>query len=111
MNIEQIIKLIDAGYTKEDIEKMNQPAADPAPAPEAKQPEQAQPEQAKPEPAKAEQPKPEEKKPESEPVNAQMLKELQDLKKAVFAMNIMQSSQPAQPESLDDILAKALKEG
>ena len=106
MNIEQIIKLIDAGYTKEDIEKMNQPAADPAPAPEAKQPEQAQPEQAKPEPAK-----PEEKKPESEPVNAQMLKELQDLKKAVFAMNIMQSSQPAQPESLDDILAKALKEG
>ena len=106
MNIEQIIKLIDAGYTKEDIEKMNQPAADPAPAPEAKQPEQAQPEQAKPEPAQ-----PEEKKPESEPVNAQMLKELQDLKKAVFAMNIMQSSQPAQPESVDDILAKALKEG
>lgn len=106
MNIEQIIKLIDAGYTKEDIEKMNQPAADPAPAPEAKQPEQAQPEQAKPEPAQ-----PEEKKPESEPVNAQMLKELQDLKKAVYAMNIMQSSQPAQPESVDDILAKALKEG
>lgn len=104
MNIEQIVKLIDAGYTKEDIEKMNHPAADPAP--EAKQPEQAQPEQAKPEPAQ-----PEEKKPESEPVNAQMLKELQDLKKAVFAMNIMQSSQPAQPESVDDILAKALKEG
>lgn len=101
MNIEQIIKLIDAGYTKEDIEKMNQPASDPAPAPEAKQPDPAQPEQ----------PKPEEKKPESEPVNAQMLKELQDLKKAVFAMNIMQSSQPAQPESVDDILAKALKEG
>lgn len=104
MNIEQIIKLIDAGYTKEDIEKMIQPAADQAP--EAKQPEPAQPEQAKPE-----QPKPEEKKPESEPVNAQMLKELQDLKKAVYAMNIMQSSQPAQPESVDDILAKALKEG
>ena len=106
MNIEQIIKLIDAGYTKEDIEKMNQPASDPAPAPEAKQPEQTQPE-----PVPAPEPKPEEKKPESEPVNAQMLKELQDLKKAVYAMNIMQSSQPAQPESVDDILAKALKEG
>lgn len=106
MNIEQIIKLIDAGYTKEDIEKMNQPAADPAPAPEAKQPEQAQPEQAKPEPAQ-----PEEKKPVTEPVNNEMLQELRDLKKAVFAMNIMQSSQPAQPESVDDILAKALKEG
>lgn len=101
MKIEQIIKLIDAGYTKEDIEKMNQPAADPAPAPEEKQSEPAQPEQVK----------PEEKKTESEPVNNQMLKELQDLKKAVYAMNIMNSSQPGQPESVDDILAKALKEG
>lgn len=101
MNIEQIIKLIDAGYTKEDIEKMNQPASDPAPAAEEKQPDPAQPEQAK----------PEEKKPVTEPVNNEMLQELRDLKKAVFAMNIMQSSQPAQPESVDDILAKALKEG
>lgn len=104
MNIEQIIKLIDAGYTKEDIEKMIQPASDPAP--EAKQPDQAQPE-----PAKPEQAQPEEKKPVTEPVNNEMLQELRDLKKAVYAMNIMQSSQPAQPESVDDILAKALKEG
>ena len=103
MNVEQIIKLLDAGYTKEDIEKMNQPAAEPAP--EAKQPEQAQPE-----PAPAPEAKPEEKKTESEPVNNQMLKELQDLKKAVYAMNIMQSAQPEQ-QSIDDILAKALKEG
>lgn len=105
MNVEQIIKLLDAGYTKEDIEKMNQPAQDPAPAPETK------PEQAQPEPAPAPETKPEEKKTESEPVNNQMLKELQDLKKAVYAMNIMNSSQPGQPESVDDILAKALKEG
>lgn len=104
MNIEQIIKLIDAGYTKEDIEKMNQPAADPEPLKE-------KPEQAQPEPAPAPEAKPEEKKTESEPVNNQMLKELQDLKKAVYAMNIMNSSQPGQPESVDDILAKALKEG
>lgn len=103
MNIEQIIKLIDAGYTKEDIEKMNQPAQDPAP--------ETKPEQAQPEPAPAPETKPEEKKTESEPVNNQMLKELQDLKKAVYAMNIMNSSQPGQPESVDDILAKALKEG
>lgn len=101
MNVEQIIKLIAAGYTKEDIEKMNQPAAEPAPAPEEKQPE----------PAPAPEEKPEEKKTESEPVNNQMLKELQDLKKAVYAMNIMNSSQPGQHESVDDILAKALKEG
>ena len=100
MNVEQIIKLLDAGYTKEDIEKMNQPAQDPAPAPEEKQPE----------PVPAPEAKPEEKKTESEPVNNQMLKELQDLKKAVYAMNIMQSAQPEQ-QSIDDILAKALKEG
>ena len=99
MNVEQIIKLLDAGYTKEDIEKMNQPAAEPEPQEE------------KPEPAPAPEAKPEEKKTESEPVNNQMLKELQDLKKAVYAMNIMNSSQPGQPESVDDILAKALKEG
>ena len=101
MNIEQIIKLLDAGYTKEDIEKMNQPAAEPEP----------QEEKPEPAPAPAPETKPEEKKTESEPVNNQMLKELQDLKKAVYAMNIMNSSQPGQPESVDDILAKALKEG
>ncbi len=99
MNVEQIIKLLDAGYTKEDIEKMNQPAAEPEPEPETK-----------PEPEPAPEAKPEEKKTESEPVNNQMLKELQDLKKAVYAMNIMQSAQPEQ-QSIDDILAKALKEG
>lgn len=98
MNVEQIIKLLDAGYTKEDIEKMNQPAA------EEKKTDPEKPEEKKTDPAK-----PEEKKPDSEPVNKEMLKELQDLKKAVFAMNIMQSTQP-KTESVDDILAKALKE-
>lgn len=103
MNVEQIIKLLDAGYTKEDIEKMNQPAED-----QKKDPE---PDQKKdPEPETKPDTKPEEKKPDSEPVNNQMLKELQDLKKAVYAMNIMQSAQPEQ-QSVDDILAKALKEG
>lgn len=100
MNLEQIIKLLDAGYTKEEIQNMT------APAPESVQEQAAEP---KPEPAPDTMP--EEKKTESEPVNNQMLKELQDLKKAVYAMNIMNSSQPGQPESVDDILAKALKEG
>ena len=97
MTVEQIIKLLDAGYTKADIEAMMAPAA------------AAEPEPQKETPAPAE--KPEEKKPDSEPVNTQMLQELRDLKKAVFSMNIMNSSQPGQPESVDDILAKALKEG
>ena len=95
MTLDEIIKLIDAGYTKEDIQKLQAPAA------EEKQPE--------PEPAP--EPKPEEKKPETEPVNNQMLQELRDLKKAVYAMNIMSSEQPEQRETVDDILAKALKEG
>ena len=103
MTVEQIIKLLDAGYTKADIEAMQAPAQ-PAAA--------AEPEPQKdPEPVPAPVAKPEEKKPESEPVYNQMLQEMQDLKKAVYAMNIMNSSQPGQPESVDDILAKALKEG
>ena len=84
MNVEQIIKMIDAGYTKEEIEKMTQPEPEPKQEPKP---------EAKPEPA-------------VDPV----LKELQDLKKAVYAMNIMQSSQPPKAENVDDILAKALKE-
>lgn len=90
MKLEQIIKLIDAGYSKEDIEAMNEPAEEPAQEP-AKDPE----------PAPAAEPKQED--------NA-VLKELQDLKKAVFAMNIMQSEQPAS-KSVDDILSEALKGG
>ena len=90
MNVEQIIKMIDAGYTKEEIEKMTQP--EPEPKQEPKQ-EQKQ-----------------EQKQEPKPADDPVLKELQDLKKAVYAMNIMQSSQPPKSESVDDILAKALKE-
>ena len=113
MTLEQIIKLLDAGYKKADIEAMQAPAqpeaaAEPEPQ---KDPEPVPAPVAKPEPVPAPVAKPEEKKPESEPVNAQMLQEMRDLKKAVYAMNIMNSSQPGQPESVDDILAKALKEG
>lgn len=96
MNLEQIIKLLDAGYTKEEIQSMT------ATAPEPTQEQAAEP---------APETKPEEKKPETEPVNEKMLQELQDLKKAVYAMNIMNSSQPEQRETVDDILARALKEG
>lgn len=98
MNVEQIIKMIDAGYTKEEIEKMTQPEPEPKQEP-------------KPEPEPKTEPKQEpEPKPEPKPADDPVLKELQDLKKAVYAMNIMQSSQPPKPESVDDILAKALKE-
>ena len=105
MNVEQIIKLIDAGYTKDEIEKMTEPEPKPEPELEAKTEPKQEPEP-KPEP------KPEaEPKTEPKPADDPVLKELQDLKKAVYAMNIMQSSHPPKAESVDDILAKALKEG
>ena len=96
MNVEQIIKMIDAGYTKEEIEKMTQPEPEPKTEPEP---------EPKTEPKTEQEPK-QEPKTADDPV----LKELQDLKKAVYAMNIMQSSQPSKAESVDDILTKALKE-
>lgn len=94
MTLEQIIKLLDAGYTKADIEAMQAPAQ-PDPEPQK-------------DPAPAE--KPEEKKPDTEPVNSQMLKEIQDLKKAVYAMNIMNTEQ-LERKSVDDILSEAMKGG
>ena len=98
MTLEQIIKLLDAGYTKADIEAMQAPAQPAAPA---------DPEPQK-DPAPAE--KPEEKKPESEPVYTQMLQEIRDLKKAVYGINIMKSEQPER-KSVDDILSEAMKGG
>ena len=89
MKVEEVIKLIDAGYSKDEIDKMLQPEPEPKPDPE-------------PEPKPDPEPKAE---PEIDPV----LKELQDLKKAVYAMNILNSAQPEQ-KSVDDILAASLKE-
>ena len=89
MKVEEVIKLIDAGYSKDEIDKMLQPEPEPKPDPE-------------PEPKPDPEPKAE---PEIDPV----LKELQDLKKAVYAMNIMNSAQPEQ-KSVDDILVASLKE-
>lgn len=93
MKVEEVIKLIDAGYSKEEIDKMLQPEPDPEP---------------KTEPEKEPDPEPK-TEPKKEPAVDPVLKELQDLKKAVYAMNIMNSAQPEQ-KSVDDILAASLKE-
>ena len=101
MKVEEVIKLIDAGYSKEEIDKMLQ--SEPEPKPEQNtEPKPEQNTEPKPEPKPDSEPKPE---PAVDPV----LKELQDLKKAVYAMNIMNSAQPEQ-KSVDDILAASLKE-
>lgn len=86
MKVEDIIKLIDAGYTKEDIQAMNAPEPEPEAAP-----------------APAPDPAPDENM-------SAMLQEIKDLKKAVYAMNIMNTDVPAQ-KSVDDILAEAMKGG
>lgn len=99
MNVLEIIKLIDAGYTKADIEAMNEKQDKPA----DKQADTA----AAPAPATTS-PNAGAEQPDAAVVNAAMLQELKDLKKAVYAMNIMNSEQPAE-KSVDDILAKSLK--
>ena len=91
MKVEDIIKLIDAGYTKEDIMKMNEPEEKPA----------------EPEPAAAPVNVPEEK-PDTQ---AAILAELQQMRKSINAMNIMNSGTTEQAESTDDILMKAMKGG
>lgn len=93
MTLEEIIKLIDAGYTKEDIQAMAAPEPEPEKAP-APAPDPA--------PAPAPDPVPNDM--------SAMLQELKDLKKAVYAMNIMNTDLPA-PKSVDDILAEAMKGG
>lgn len=88
MTVDQILKLIDAGYTKADIETMSTaPAAEPAPAPETPE------EKPNPQPAPAAAPAPA-AKPEQAPAAApeapkaesdaeRILKALGDLAKGV----------------------------
>lgn len=89
MTLEEVIKLIDAGYTKDDIQGMIQPAKPEPQAPQAPQP-------AKPaHPAQDDNP---------------VLRELQELRKAVKAMTIVTGAaeQPAKT-SVDDVLDKLIK--
>ena len=92
MNLEQTIKLLDAGYTREEILAMNKPEEKPA------EPE--------PEPAKPEQ----HAEPEIPAWASQISADIADLKKALYAVNVMASAQPEQ-KSADDVLMAAMKGG
>lgn len=83
MTLEEVMKLIDAGYTKEDIQGMVQPAKQEQPAPQPAKPAE-----------------------DADPV----LKELQALTKAVKAMTIVTGAaeKPAKT-SVDDVLDKLIK--
>ncbi len=104
MNIEDVLALVKAGFTREEISQMLQPAApaDPAPAEPAADPEPAQ------APAPVEPEKPAQ---EQTPAWAQALSEsLAALTKAVQTSNAMHDEQPAAPaqSALDAVLMKQL---
>ncbi len=103
MNLDDVLALVKAGFTREEISQMLQPApaADPAPA----DPAPAEPDPA---PAPAEPAQPAQ---EQTPAWAQALSEsLAALTKAVYTSNAMHDEQPAAPaqSALDAVLMKQL---
>lgn len=96
MNYEDIILLVKAGYTRDQIAAMQAPAPTPAPAPE---PAPAEP------PA---QPTPAEPKPQGiEDLSQMLAAEFAKLNDAIVKANLQQAQQPPQ-ESVDDILASII---
>ena len=99
MNYEDIILLVKAGYTRDQIAAMQAPAQT-APA----EPEQAAPA----EPAQAAPAEPEPPKPQGIDDLSQMLAaEFAKLNDAIVKANLQQAQQPPQ-ESVDDILASII---
>ena len=91
MQYTEIIKLLDAGYTRDEIMNMKDP----------------EPNDPKPDDPKPDDPKPDDPKPE-DTVNAALdeLKSLfSDMKKEFTAMNIMNSRREDETKSGDDVLA------
>ena len=98
MNYEDLILLVKAGYTRDQIAAMQAPA--PAPAP-ASAPEPA----TEPTPAPAE---PEPPKPQGiEDLSQMLAAEFAKLNDAIVKANLQQAQQPPQ-ESVDDILASII---
>lgn len=94
MQYTEIIKLLDAGYTRDEILKMEEP----------------KPDDPKPDETKPDDPKPDETKPH-ETVTAALdeLKSLfADMKKEFTAMNIMNSRREDETISGDDVLASII---
>lgn len=102
MKATEILQLINAGYTKSDIEAMELPETgapdpDPSPAPEAEPEKDA--------------PKPEPEKPN--PVNPEiqaLTKQINDLVSAIQKSNLLNTQMPnTQPETAEDILANIIR--
>lgn len=95
MKLENVLKLIDAGYTKADIDAFTsdrpaEPAEEPAPAP-------AEPVKADPAPAPA-------------PDNSEVLQAIAELTKSIKAYNIVNGAvkEPGKDEALTNALSKLI---
>ena len=97
MNYEDIILLVKAGYTRDQIAAMQAPAPTPAPAPAEPAPEPT------PAPADPEPPKPQ----GIEDLSQMLAVEFAKLNDAIVKANLQQAQQPPQ-ESVDDILASII---
>ena len=99
MELDQIFKLIEAGYTKEDIQKLEAPAADPEPEKEPEAPE------AKEAPAAKEEPAP---VPAAASNNDQVLQALNRLTEAIMKKNLNVTTAETTQQDPKDILAKVI---
>ena len=94
MKYEEIIKLLDAGYSRDEILKMDEPADDP-----------------KPDDPKSDDPKPDDPKPDNNDILKGFADEvrdaIKDLTKEITAANILGSRQRAEQDD-EDIIAKII---
>ena len=99
MELDQIFKLIDAGYTKDEIQALETPAADPEPK---KEPEASE---AKEAPAAKEEPAP---VPAAASGNDQVLQALNRLTEAIMKKNLNVTTAETTQQDPKDILAKVI---
>ena len=113
MKLTEVIDLIHAGYTKDEISALlaaEQAAGTPDKKEKEKEPE-TEPEQKQKEPEKT-QPEPK-TEPKAEPVPEyvkQLSESIDQLKKAVELQNLSAGRQPEKKRSVEDILRDAMKE-
>ena len=100
MELEKVFKLIDAGYTKEEIQEFEaQPASDPEPEKESEAPEAKEAPAAKEEPAPA---------PAAASGNDQVLQALNRLTDAIMKKNLNVTTAETTQKDPADILAKVI---
>lgn len=98
MKVDDILTLIRAGYTKEDIEKMTD--ASPVPAPQTSEESPTE------EPAEPEKSKPEAAQPEE----SALAKEIADLKKQILTLSLVNHAAeiPNEADKLESALKKLI---